>query len=110
MIDLDLALKSLDGDRELLQDCLTILSQDLPQRIDDLERAFRARDMKAVCNLAHSIKGSVAVVGARDLKSDALAVELAAKDEQLQQVEQGVRDLQRHWGELRSYLQGQGLI
>ncbi len=110
MIDLEIALKALDGDRELLQDCLLILSQDLPRRIDALESALVAGDLAAAGNLAHTIKGSVAVVGARALKNDALAVEAAVGESRLTLATEGLRNLQRHWTELQAFLQEEGLL
>ena len=100
MIDMDKALKALDGDRELLGECLIMLGQDLPGRMEELRGAIVTGDWSRAATAAHTIKGSVAVVGASDMKEAALGVELAAKQEDEQAVLDRLEELQEQWQRL----------
>ena len=67
------AMDATGGDPELLKEIVGIFLEDFPRMVGDLERALDAADAEAVRRAAHTLKGSVAVLGAK-----ALAV--AAKD------------------------------
>ncbi len=110
LIDLDETLKALEGDQELLRDCLMLLAEDLPDRIRELRSALDGGDLKKTSAVAHTIKGSVAVVGATDLKKTALEVEAAARSEDSGKARDCVDSLERQWNELQAFLRDQQLL
>ncbi|MDO3378672.1 Hpt domain-containing protein [Geoalkalibacter halelectricus] len=110
MIDLKGALAALEGDRELLQDCLALLMEDLPLRLEDLRKVLAAGDLGHAARIAHAIKGSVAVVGAVGLKNCAFALEAACAREQLLEARERFADLWRQWEELCRFLTDEKLI
>ncbi len=110
MIDLDETLKALEGDQELLQDCLMLLAEDLPGRIEELRAALDSGDLKKTGTVAHTIKGSVAVVGATDLKKTALEVEAAARNEDSDKARACIVSLEKQWDELQTFLRDRQLL
>lgn len=110
MIDLDETLKALEGDRDLLRDCLMLLEQDLPDRIEELRGALKAGDLEKTGVVAHTIKGSVAVVGATELKKTALAVENAAREHDPEGARARIEDLDQQWGALQEFLRKENLL
>ncbi|WP_305044816.1 Hpt domain-containing protein [Geoalkalibacter sp.] len=110
LIDLHGALAALEGDRELLMDCLALLAEDLPLRLEELRRSLDSGDLARACNVAHTIKGSVAVVGAVALKNTALALEVAGRGGRLQEADACYAELCRRWRELCLYLEKEKLL
>ncbi len=110
MIDLDETLKALEGDQELLQDCLMLLAEDLPGRIGELRAALDSGDLKKTGTVAHTIKGSVAVVGATDLKKTALEVEAAARNEDPEKARECLVSLEKQWNDLQAFLRERQLL
>jgi len=79
-VDLAIAMRWLGGDRRLLLELVGIFMDDGPKRLDSLRAAMSASDILQVEHVAHSLKGSAAILGAADLQSAALALEDAAHD------------------------------
>ena len=79
-IDLAVAMRWLGDDRRLLLELVGIFLDDGPKRLDSLRTAMSASDIRQVEQVAHSLKGSAAILGAADLQSAALALEDAAHD------------------------------
>lgn len=108
MIDLKEALEAMEGDRELLQDCLFLLQEDMPGRIEEIRAALASGDMVRVSRGAHTIKGSVAVVGATALKNTAIALENASHSGRVHDAQAVFADLCRQYEELCRFLKSEG--
>jgi len=105
VVDLQKALKALDGDRALLAECLVMLGEDLPGRMDDLACFIASEDWNKAAIVAHTIKGSVAVVGASAMKEAALGVELAARQEDPQAAHDRFGELRQQWLALEAVIE-----
>jgi len=79
-VDLAVAMRWLGGDRRLLRELVTIFVDDGPQRMQAIRAALTAADARQVEHVAHSLKGSAAILGATALQTAALALEDAAHD------------------------------
>ena len=79
-VDLAAAMRWLGGDRKLLEELVTIFMDDSPKRLQAIRAALTASDGKQVEHVAHSLKGSAAILGATKLQTAALALEDAAHD------------------------------
>jgi len=79
-VDLAVALRWLGGDRELLRELVGIFMDDGPKRLEALREAMTASDVQLLEQVAHSLKGSAAILGASRLQESALALEEAAHD------------------------------
>lgn len=77
-VDLAVAMRYLGGDRRLLLELVGIFLDDGPKRLDSLRVAMSAPDIGQIEQVAHSLRGSAAILGATDLQSAALALEDAA--------------------------------
>jgi PAS domain S-box-containing protein len=63
LIDWDAALRSAAGDRELLNELITVFLESLPQWLTDLRQAIIAQDQPLAKRLAHTLKGSLRQFG-----------------------------------------------
>jgi HPt (histidine-containing phosphotransfer) domain-containing protein len=59
-MDLQLALRAMDGDRELLEQLATIFSEDAPRICSDFEVAVRRQNSQSARLAIHSLKGLAA--------------------------------------------------
>jgi HPt (histidine-containing phosphotransfer) domain-containing protein len=72
--------RRLDGDEELMQELLDLFLADTPGRLEDLAEAMGQDDWELLHRLAHTLKGSAANLGARQLSGVAAALEALAKE------------------------------
>ena len=79
-VDLAVAMRWLGGDRRLLSELVTIFVDDGPKRLQAIRAALIASDVRQVEHVAHSLKGSAAILGATQLQTAALALEDAAHE------------------------------
>jgi HPt (histidine-containing phosphotransfer) domain-containing protein len=79
-VDLAVALRWLGGDQALLRELVGIFMDDGPKRLEALRQAMTASDVQLLEQVAHSLKGSAAILGASRLQESALALEEAAQD------------------------------
>lgn len=77
--NLDEARAIFDGDENVVQQLLTVFFRDLGATMSDLRGAGARGDLVRLNELAHSIKGSVGLFGARRATDAAKAVEMAAR-------------------------------
>lgn len=63
-VHLALALRRADGDPELLEELVKTFQDDLPARMDRLRAALEHGDLAEVTRSAHSLRGSLGVLGA----------------------------------------------
>lgn len=67
------------GDEDLLREIVGIFVEDCPRMIDELGVAIRAGNQDAARRAAHTLKGSVSVLGAKALAAVAKEVESLAR-------------------------------
>ena len=79
-VDLAVALRWLGGDQGLLRELVGIFVDDGPKRLEALHAAMTAADVQQLEQVAHSLKGSAAILRAARLQESALALEEAAHD------------------------------
>jgi len=73
-VDLAVALRWLGGDQALLRELVGIFVDDGPRRLEALREAMKAADVQQLEQVAHSLKGSAANLGAARLQESALAL------------------------------------
>ncbi|MGH8548797.1 MAG: response regulator [Methylococcales bacterium] len=78
--NLKAALETLDGDRELLEDMISLFLEDAPIRLEVLQRAQAIRDADSLAEAAHAFKGMVLHFHAAKCRELAADLEQAAKD------------------------------
>ncbi|HVQ74481.1 MAG TPA: response regulator, partial [Candidatus Binatia bacterium] len=65
-LDAEAMLAAVEGDHALLGDLAAIFLEDTPARMGELRRALSAGDAASVFRTAHSLKGALGALGARD--------------------------------------------
>ena len=69
-----------DGDVELRETMLAMLLEELPSEIDELRRAYAARDWTTMWQTAHKHKSTLAFVGHPDMLAAVRRIENDAKE------------------------------
>lgn len=85
--DEDAALKMVRGRHDRLAELLNTFSDSLPERHQRLENALIVQDSEALQKAAHSIKGSAGQLHAKRLMLQALALEMAARENDWTRIE-----------------------
>jgi CheY-like chemotaxis protein len=88
------ALERLDADEELLKEIWEIFINDAPRQMDRLKESLDDNDTALAELQAHSLKSTAANIGANLMKSEAFKVELAAKDNNLNDARAHYRKLE----------------
>jgi CheY-like chemotaxis protein/HPt (histidine-containing phosphotransfer) domain-containing protein len=77
--DLDEVLARVEGDRDLLNELITIFRSESPKLLTDIRRYAEQKDGKGLQQSAHALKGAAGNLGARRASSAALAMEMLAR-------------------------------
>ncbi|MCS7310652.1 MAG: Hpt domain-containing protein [Armatimonadota bacterium] len=93
----------LEFERELLQEFLNTV----PELVERIHAAIASGDSAALANAAHTLKGSARAVGARRLAEAALALEMTAKEQRLDQAADAEQTLATEYQHVRIYIQEQ---
>ncbi len=80
IIDWDAALRSVNGDRNLLRDLAEAFLIESPQRVAEIRRALADGDAVSLRRAAHTIKGSARYFGAAEVYGHADRLEALAKE------------------------------
>ena len=75
LVDWDVALETVGGDRELLTDLLRLFLDDWNSMIGEIESAIQNGDEKELRRAAHAFKGALNHLGATSTASKAFALE-----------------------------------
>jgi HPt (histidine-containing phosphotransfer) domain-containing protein len=78
------ALATTGDDPELLREIVALFLEDCPRMVKDIEVALAAADCESAARAAHTLKGSVAVLGACALAAAARDVEQTARKDDLE--------------------------
>jgi len=83
VLDLQLALARVGGDKQLLQEIAVLFIEECPRAFAEIQEAVAAGDAGKLENAAHTLKGSVANFGARDAVATAFSLEQMGRANQL---------------------------
>jgi len=83
VLDLARALEAVEGDEELLRELAELFLEDFPRMVEEIRAAAADRDAAGLHRAAHTLKGSVAVLGAPAVGEIAYALECAGRAEDL---------------------------
>jgi two-component system, sensor histidine kinase and response regulator len=105
-IDIEAALARVGGDQDLLQEVAQLFLDECPQMVDSIRQAFRAEDLRALEFAAHTLKGAVGNFGARHAFDAALAVEIMARQGQVEEAGYQLALLEKALMRVNSELEG----
>ena len=81
--DMEIALESVDGDKELLVEVIQVYLDECPRLLEQLHDAIEAKDFKGAQRAAHTIKGSSRIFGNVAIIAAARTMEERGRDESL---------------------------
>lgn len=104
-------LERIDHDESRLKELYTIALQEFPKWKDRLKKAIDEGSIEAIQKAAHSYKGSSATLGAEVCNEMFLAIENAAKEQDMQKIntlysESFDANMQELEKEIKEYIQG----
>ncbi|GGD43632.1 Hpt domain-containing protein [Muriicola marianensis] len=70
-----------EGDDDFVLSVVTVFLEEVPQDLEDLEKAIDTADYENVYKLAHKIKPNVDILGMEQTRAIALEIETLGKDE-----------------------------
>ena len=76
----DTLLDRLDGDRELVEEVLSVFLEDTPRKMEELREAVDGSNLDQAMRLAHSLKGAAGNIGATRMHDLARQAEAAASE------------------------------
>jgi two-component system sensor histidine kinase/response regulator len=105
LMDLDKALRRLDGDHSLLIDLIGFYLEDYPGLLIKMDEAAGAGDAASLERAAHSLKGLVANFDAMNAKEIAQRMEFSAKDRDIATASELISELKTATAELAAELE-----
>ncbi len=103
--DKDAALKRFKGESRCLLPLIELFLEDMPQRMEELQQAIKARKMDQARIAAHTIKGVAANLSGLKLQAHAAQIEVSAKQENGSALEQQLPGLLKCYQFLVAQLQ-----
>ncbi len=73
--------KKFEGDTEFIKSVLRTFQSDVPEKISQLEEAYRIKDWNSLERVAHSLKGAAAILELTYIRDEASHLETLAKKE-----------------------------
>jgi HPt (histidine-containing phosphotransfer) domain-containing protein len=107
-LDLEQALLWLEGDERMLERIKAIFLRNIPGQVQDLGAALQRGDLGAAERMAHTIKGSAAMMGAPIMSQQAGRIEQSAIDRDLQQARLHFATIAAEYQEVMTALMGFG--
>lgn len=92
-LDWEQALARVDGDEKLMQELIGVFFEEYGSLVKQMQKAMQQRDADALRRAAHTLKGSVAVLGAEALTVAAEHVEDLAKAGRLDETPEAFEQL-----------------
>ena len=87
VLDLQLALARVGGDKQLLQEIAVLFIEECPRAFAEIQEAVATGDAAKLENAAHALKGSVANFGARNAVEAAFCLEQMGRTKQMSEAE-----------------------
>lgn len=84
-----------EGDNSFLREILTIYLEDVPKRLGELKQAVASEDQPVFTRSAHTIKGSSANVGAREMQELAATLEERSRVEPIASLFPAIAELEQ---------------
>jgi HPt (histidine-containing phosphotransfer) domain-containing protein len=83
VLDLELALSRVGGDKQLLREIAVLFMEECPRAIAEIQAAVASGDAAKLENAAHALKGSVANFGARNAVETSFSLEQMGRTNQM---------------------------
>jgi len=91
-------LEALGGDKEMVESMLAVSRADMKEKLGTLEKVVKEGDAHQIAVLAHYIKGAALTARYKTMAGIASSMELNAKEEVLDAMEENLSALKDEWG------------
>ncbi len=106
-IDMVKLMEIMDNDMELIHDCFTDFIETWPEFVKAISSAAQAGDAKALCDAAHSFKGSLQYLAAIPAEAIVLRLEASGRSGDLSDISSDLKSLEMECRALESYMASQ---
>jgi two-component system, sensor histidine kinase and response regulator len=103
-LNYDAALKSVEGDQELLAELVGLFLEDCPKQMAALQQAVEIHDRKSIERIAHSLKGAIGSFAARPAYDALLRLEELGRQDDFAGTRQACLDLENEIARLTAAL------
>lgn len=107
-IDYPSALERTGGDREFLDELLTLYIEDFEDKYPRLKKAVETKDSELIRDLAHGLKGSSANLSLLPLQDLFFNLELAGRENNPTEAEKTFSSLIEEYRRLMAYIKNNG--
>jgi HPt (histidine-containing phosphotransfer) domain-containing protein len=104
IIDLKDFMERVQDDKELLLELLDIFQEDFVGKRQAMDEAVKANDTTKIKELAHSLKGASGNISAKEMHANFLKIELAVKNNDLNQVAVILKDVDVQFGQIQQFV------
>ncbi len=110
VLDPDQIFQLMGDDEEMIKEFVEIFLNDVQVQIGKLEEEMQSGRCEAIERLAHRIKGSAGDVGGRRLSQVARKIEMAAKENSIEDCRKKMPEVSEEFAKLNTALQSGNLI
>jgi two-component system, sensor histidine kinase and response regulator len=103
-IDLSAALDTVEGDHALWADLMAVFLEDYPAQVAALRKAINCGDAHQIERLGHSLKGSLAAIGATSARTRAYELETRGRTAQLEGISTILDRLERELARIAAFV------
>lgn len=96
----EVALENVGGSEEMLREVVELFATECPKQMTDIEEAHESGDSERVSRAAHTLKSSVALLGAERAAAAAKKIEYMARDNELADFAEAWHELKQRVDEL----------
>ncbi|MCP4992185.1 MAG: response regulator, partial [Gammaproteobacteria bacterium] len=101
VFDYDALHQRLMGDEDLIRTITTAFLNDMERLLGEIKRAATEDDVQQIATEAHKIKGAATSVGGMALGEQAMLMEMAGKEGDLETIHKGVSELEQRYLQLK---------
>jgi len=108
IVDIQKILETVEGDHDLMHEIVNMFLDEIPDAIKELENILLHKNHKQLERQAHSIKNSVGNFGAKAAYDLAYELELAAKENRLDQAAETFKKLRDELIRVKTFFSSPG--
>ena len=103
IIDLEDVLRRIEGDKELLVELIEIFLEDCPPKLEQVKNFLDQKNVTMLQEVAHSVKGAAANIGAKKMWDTFKEIDAAAKNQDLEPIKALLPRGIQEYDEIKNY-------
>jgi HPt (histidine-containing phosphotransfer) domain-containing protein len=97
-------LERIGGDEDFLKELMEIYQQEFAEKTELLDKAIKEKNFEVIREAGHSLKGASANLSLPALREAAWEMEMAGKEQNLEQAKKALAKLKKEYQRLLAYL------